>query len=137
MCADVGVPAVSFPKAVFENMMDEQLAKAIKPPAKKHLGRRLREVPPFLTALEVLQDQVSTARGLPEQNFQALIDRSEDGLLKPFKSTAVQDTYKLKLQNPTHLDAFYRLEERAPSRGMGAAKMHAAAPPSLPALPRP
>ena len=58
----------------------------------------------------------------------AHIDRSEDGLLKPFKKTAVQDTYKLKLQDPKHLDAFYRLEERVPSRGIGAKKMYAAAP---------
>ena len=35
-------------------------------------------------------------------------------MLKPFKSTKMQDTYKVKLQDPGQIDAFYR---RAPPRG--------------------
>ena len=38
-CADHGLQMVSLPKAVFSNILDEQLARAIKPPAKKHLGK--------------------------------------------------------------------------------------------------
>ena len=45
---------VSFPLAVFRNTMSKAVSKAVKPPAKKHLGKKLRVVSPFVTAKELV-----------------------------------------------------------------------------------
>ena len=99
---------MSLPKAIFENTMNIELAKAVKPPAKKHLGKRLRVVEPFITAKEVWVEQFTIARGFPAEEEAAYISRNGDDVLKPFKSTKLQDTYKVKLQDPDQIDAFYR-----------------------------
>ena len=91
---------MSLPKSIFQKMMDMGLAKAVKAPAKKHLGKRLRVVEPFITAEEVWLDQFTIARGFPAEEKEAYITRNGDDVLKPFTSTKVQDTYKVKLQDP-------------------------------------
>ena len=78
----------SFPLAVFRNTMSKAVSKAVKPPAKKHLGKKLRVVSPFVTAKELVQEQFSTALGLPTEDSLAYIERDESGDLKPTKQTA-------------------------------------------------
>ena len=43
--------------------------------------------------------------------------------MKPIKETASGKKYKFKLQDPSHLNKYLRLEERVPTRGWGAARM--------------
>ena len=104
-------------------MRGAKLLKVVKPPSAKHRGTRLRLIPPFLTAMPTFQESFSTARGIPEADEKAMIERTEDGALKPSKITATCDRYKVKLQEPAHEDAFWRLEEFEPTRGLGAARL--------------
>lgn len=56
---------VTFPKAVLVHMLNKQITKHVRPPTKKHRGKRLREAKPLLTTASVWQEQLSIANGLP------------------------------------------------------------------------
>ena len=83
----------------------------------------MRKLKPIITTREVLEDQLSMARGLPASDEKAGLLRMESGALKPTKETSTGAVYKIKLQAPAHLRAFYRLQDRDPKRGMDAGRL--------------
>ena len=56
---------VQIPMAVFRHQMDMMMAKHVRPQTKKDLGKHMRKLKPIITTREVLEDQLSMARGLP------------------------------------------------------------------------
>jgi len=78
-----------FPKAVFEHQLDKALRKHVRPPTKKHLGRRPRISIPIMTTVEVLQDQLSLERGLPMEIVEKdpKLMRSDRGGVLPVRTT--------------------------------------------------
>ena len=50
--------------AVFRNTLYKMKAKQLRPPTKKHLGKNLRQVKPFMTTPEVFQEALLEARGM-------------------------------------------------------------------------
>lgn len=49
--------------------------------------------------------------------------RAADGTLQPELITSTSEKFKVKLQEPEAIKAFYRLHERAPGRGMDASML--------------
>lgn len=121
------VSHVRVPLTIFASILAKQLARTIRPPSKKHLGTRLRETPAMPTAEHLWQDLLSVRNGLPatiaKTEMDPGIERTESGQVKPYKSTAAGDRFKIKLQDPSHIKAFCRLEERVPGRGLGASML--------------
>lgn len=58
---------VQIPKAVFEHMLDRMIAKHVRPPTKRHRGKKLRESKPVVTSEGLWQEQFLTSKGLPWQ----------------------------------------------------------------------
>jgi hypothetical protein len=89
----------NFPLAIFKTALDKQLVRTTRQPSKKHLGTELRKSDQVLTTVDVLNDQFSTARGLPpsienkKDKDKPDLGRKEDGSLAPWKTTATADTY--------------------------------------------
>ena len=116
----------SFPVEVFTSSLSMQLARTIRPPSKKHLGKELRASERVVTTLEIWNNQLSEARGLPasiaskDPNLPDL-SRTEEGTLKPITTTAAWESHRITLQDPRHVAAFCQFQKRVPARGMGAA----------------
>lgn len=58
---------VKIPRAVFNHMLDKSLAKHVRPPTKKHRGKKLRQSKPILTTAGIWQEQLSASKGLPTE----------------------------------------------------------------------
>lgn len=118
---------MTVPLSIFASLLTKQLSRTIRPPSKKHLGTRLRETPSIPTAELLWQGMLSMKNGLPEgipkTDSDPGIDRTDSGLVKPYKSTVSLDRFKVKLQDPCHIKAFCRLQERIPGRGHGASML--------------
>ena len=100
------------------------MVKHVRPPTVRDLGTKVRSLKPFTTTAKVVDELLSTAKGLPaEDEASGLVRLTLGGVVKPVKSTASMDTIKIKLQDTAHVKALYRLDERAPTRGMGAARL--------------
>ena len=127
MYACTGKDKVQFSVKVFEGYLNKQLKKTIRPPGKKHLGVNLRRADPIPTTLSIIQEQLSTERGLPEEipakdaTKSADLERDPDGKVKPIKISSTRHKYRVKLQEPAHISSFLKMEERFPGCGMGAA----------------
>ncbi|KAL1519437.1 hypothetical protein AB1Y20_022959 [Prymnesium parvum] len=103
---------VMFPKAVFEHQLDKALRKHVRPPTKKHLGRRPRISTPIMTTVEIVEKDPK-------------LMRSDRGGVLPVRTTPTADVYKIKLQDPSHVNALFRtlMEDRAPPRGLRATQL--------------
>ena len=67
---------------------------------------------------------MATARGLPsEDDASGILRVTPGGVVKPVTSTASKDIFKVKLQDPDRVSAFVNMEDRTPTRGLGAAKL--------------
>lgn len=108
--------------AIFRRMLDMQVAKHVRPPTKRDLGKKLRKIKPVTSTSEVIQEFLSARGMLPSQDLAAGIDRLEDGTMKPTSKFSTVEMYKIKLQNPAHLRALYQMEMRVPKLGWGSAK---------------
>ena len=112
------------PLEVFRNTVNKQILKLVRPPTRKELGTKLVKGKPFATTESVIQEQVAIAAGLPEEDEQSgLLRLQPGGPVKPKKVSATRTFYKMKFQDPAHVKAFCRMEERCPTRGSGAAKL--------------
>lgn len=58
-------PTVTLPRAVFAHMLNKSLGKHVRPPTKKHRGKKLRESKPIMTTMDIWQEQFATNKGLP------------------------------------------------------------------------
>ena len=81
---------------------------------------RLRSSIVLQSPIELLHTE---SKVLPESDQEAGIHRAEDGSLKPTKTSGLANSFKLKLQDPTHLKSFVDFGRRLPSRGVGATKL--------------
>lgn len=61
---------------------------------------------------------VSRLHGTQIDGDAGMLERSEDGLVKPVIVKKSTHKFKVKLQDPAVVNAFYRLQDRAPGRGM-------------------
>lgn len=52
-----------------------------------------------------------------------LLHRREGGELQPYKTTPSCEKYKVKLQEPQVINDFFKLQDRAPGRGMDASML--------------
>ena len=108
---------------IFRAQVMNSLQKFVKPPGKKHLGKRRREVKLQPISPAVWRELTSTLR-LPEKDTKARIERREDGELKPTRSGPTQDVYSLKLQEAKHIRDFLQLHKVKPMRAFAATKIH-------------
>ena len=106
---------VQLPQAVFNHILDKQMSKHVRPPTKKHLGTQMRKVKPFITTDETWHQLVS--------GKDLALEMDGTGRVKPTVKTASREVYKVKLQELKHLRELYHLEDRNPTRGMGASKL--------------
>ena len=113
-----------FSQDVFRYTLSKTIVKHVRLPTKKDLGTKVTKSKPIASTLEVLQEMLSEANGLPHLDKGAGIQRTESGYIKPTKTTSAGDVYTIKLQVPSHIEAALRLHERAPKRGWGAAKLN-------------
>ena len=54
---------------------------------------------------------------------QAELERTEDGSVKPWKTTPTADRYKVRFVDPTDVKNYFRMHEWAPSRGWQASML--------------
>ncbi|KAL1514466.1 hypothetical protein AB1Y20_003565 [Prymnesium parvum] len=115
---------VSLPLAIFQHQLDKQMIKHVRPPTKRDAGRNLRKTKPIPTTEEIWEELICQKNGLPEGIPNSGLTRSGvDGKMVPTKISESRKIFKIKLQEPAHLRALYRLHDRVPSRGMGASKL--------------
>lgn len=111
---------VQVPLSVFQRAVDRQLARTIRPPSKKYMGKRLR-AGTKITIVQELWESLTSMRFLPESieatEKSPAMDRMPDGRVKAVKITSTVEQYKIKLQNPMHIATFCNMEVRCPSRG--------------------
>lgn len=117
---------VQVPLAVFQKAVDTQLARTIRPASKKYLGKKLR-AGPKITIVEELWASMTSIDALPMM-IEATekspgMERLPDGKVKATKTTATQECYKIKLQNPAHIAHFCQMEVRCPLRGFRGAML--------------
>ena len=111
------------PVTVFSHQLNKQLVKHVRPPTKKSLGKHVRRLKPIVTTREVVDDQLSVARGLPPLSEVSILKDKTTKELVPTIESASGLRMKVKLQQPKHVRAFWRLQDRAPKKGWGAAKL--------------
>ena len=112
------------PTEVFRHVLSNAMKKGVRPLAVKEQGSKVRSLKPVLTTRQVVDELLSTAKGLPaEDEASGLLRMQPGGPVKPQKETSSGTTLKIKLQDPSHVASFFRLQERAPTRGSGAAKL--------------
>lgn len=111
---------VKIPMSIFKTEFSELMARLATAPTRRHQGKRLRSSPTVPCPIRLLNAETI---GLPESDPEAGISRAEDGSLKPTKTTAQAHSFKLKLQDPSHLAAFVGFGRRIPGRGMNATKL--------------
>ena len=112
------------PTEVFRHGLATEMTKHVRPPTKKDLGKKVRELKPIPTTRSVADELLSTANGLPAEDEQSgLVRLTPGGPVKPKKSTANRDLIKIKLQDQDHIDAVYSLQHKTPTRGLGAARL--------------
>mmetsp|Transcript_18478 Transcript_18478/g.46278 ORF Transcript_18478/g.46278 Transcript_18478/m.46278 type:complete len:117 (+) Transcript_18478:27-377(+) len=59
---------VQLPQSVFEHMLNKNIIKHVRPPTKRHRGKRLRQSKPILTTESTWQSQLSMEiKGLPQE----------------------------------------------------------------------
>ncbi len=109
------------PKTVFQGPIDKNLIDAARPPTRRTSVTRLKKLPTAPLPEIMFQAELSTSSGLPNEDSEAGLSRTEAGQVKPTKSTAVQATFELKLMDLC--SAWVRFEKRTPSRGLGATKL--------------
>lgn len=56
---------IEVPKALFTHLLEKQLTKHVRPPTKRHRGKKLRQSKPVLTCVDVWQEQLSMTHNLP------------------------------------------------------------------------
>ena len=113
-----------FPLEVFRHRLKAQLVKHVRPPTVRDLGTKVQKLKPIVVPATLLEEMLSTARGLPPADVAAGIVRlTPEGAVKPTQSTASGDTTKFKLQDPEHIKSFFKLEEKQPSRCEGATRL--------------
>ena len=116
---------MEFPVEVFRHRLKTQLVKHVRPPTRRDLGTKVLKLKPIVVPSILLHEMLSTARGLPPEDEQSgLIRLTPGGVVQPTRSTATGDTTKIKLQDPDHINSFFKLEEKAPTRGWGATRLH-------------
>ena len=106
--------------SIFKVQLDEALGRLATAPTRRHGGTRLRSSIALQSPIELLHTE---SKVLPESDQEAGIHRAEDGSLKPTKTSGLANSFKLKLQDPTHLKSFVDFGRRLPSRGVGATKL--------------
>jgi hypothetical protein len=57
----------TFPTDLFRRQFDKELRKHIRPPTKKHVGRRQRVSKAIWTTFQVFQEQLAVQHGLPQE----------------------------------------------------------------------
>jgi hypothetical protein len=67
------------PQSIFRHQLDSQLAKHVRPPTRRDLGKKVRTLKPFSTTAEVIQEQLSVAKGLPPEDEASGIMRVTPG----------------------------------------------------------
>ena len=112
------------PTEVFRAGISTLFKKYVSAPTRRDLGTKLQKLKLIATTRSVVEEMISTARGLPPEDEAAGILRvTPGGVVKPVTSKPSNDTYKIKLQDPTHIASFIKMEERVPTRSFGAAKL--------------
>lgn len=119
---------VQVPLAVFQKSMDGQLSRTIRPASKKYLGKKLRVGPKITIVKELWEKLTAIESGFLPEMIEATekspgLQRLPDGKVMATKTTATQDFYKIKLQNPSHIAAFCSMEMRCPQRGYRSAML--------------
>jgi hypothetical protein len=109
---------------VFRKPLDTALAKMVRPPTNRDLGKKLKSSKFISISPEVWQEQLSIFKGLPPEDANAgLLREQSNGVVKPTKVSATHEKFEVKLQDPKHIEAFMRLEDRVPKRGYRSAKL--------------
>ena len=110
---------VLVPKTIFRAPLESALKKLSKPPTRRTSATRLRKTKPMAFPASMLQEELSTANGLPEAAPEAGLTRRETGEVAPTTATSTRTTLDLKLQDPALVKTWTRFEKRFPSRGLG------------------
>ena len=80
---------------------------------------------PIVVPAMVIEEMLSTARGMPQEDEQSGIIRlTPGGVVKPTKSTSSGHTTKIKVQDPNHIVSFFKMQEKLPSRCEGATRLN-------------
>ena len=114
--------------SVFRHQLDLQLVKTVRPPTRRHLGRRVRQVDAFPTTMPLWKELTSQARGLPFEDKDSGISRSGYGAqanwaVEPRKETASRRLYKIKLQNQVEINKLMSLHHILPGRAISATRI--------------
>ena len=100
------------------------MTKGVRPLVMKEQGTKVRTLKPVLTTRQVVNELLSTTRGLPpEDESSGLVRLTPGGVVKPTKETATMETIKIKLQEHSHVSAVFKLHDVDPMRGFEAARL--------------
>ena len=127
-CPGAGSPPdldmAAVPQNIFRELWGRATIRKVRPPTLRDLGTKVVKLKPFMSSPEVIQEAMSTARGLPPEDESAGILRATPGgVVKPEKETSAGMRYKIKLQDPSHIETFLSFEKVKPKRGLGAARL--------------
>ena len=111
------------PVQLFRHQLDMQLVKHIRPPTKKDCGKNVRKLKPIVTTRAVIEDTISEAHGLPALSEASLLKDKKTGATIPKEIKQSGERIKIKLQDPKHVRAFYRGQDRSKKKCWGAAKL--------------
>lgn len=78
---------VALPRAVFTHMLNKALAKHVRPPTKRHRGKKLRQSKPIMTTADIWQEQLSTSKGLPLEVTRIVMRRGAVPLCHPMPAS--------------------------------------------------
>ena len=109
---------MKIPMSIFKGQLDEALGRLATAPTRRHGGTRLRSSIALQSPIELLHTE---SKVLPESDQEAGIHRAEDGSLKPTKTSGLANSFKLKLQDPTHLKSFVDVGHEHVGRTVGSA----------------
>jgi hypothetical protein len=116
------------PTSIFEHQLANTLFKAVRPPGRKHLGTNLRKIDPVPTLPKVVQEMLSTARGLPAVSPAQDLARVPnpgypqqlEGMpIKALKVTATLKRTKVKLMRQDNISSACSFEEHDDRLGFG------------------
>ena len=116
---------------IFRRSLQLALHKTVRPPTKKHLGTRLREVDPLPCIPELFHEITSIARGLPADSPLEGISRltppgfptRQTGELKPEKASGTRKLYKIKLQRQDEVSSLTKFQEFDPRASLDSLRM--------------
>ena len=81
------------PTEVFRHLLSSAMTKGVRPLVMKEQGTKVRTLKPVLTTRQVVNELLSTTRGLPpEDESSGLVRLTPGGVVKPTKMTAAADT---------------------------------------------